>query len=140
MFALVPADAQSLKKESATRGAWRFRAYQKQQGLGEPHSAGAETALLALRTPAQKFNPGVKGRLPDPRGKPGSQGSNAYAGERLTLCWREMDSNFQYRGTKARDFRRIPARLRRRQSEPQPPLGSAQAGRERPVRRRKWPG
>ena len=79
MFVLVPADAQSPKKESATRGAWRFRAYQEQQGLGEPHSAGAETALLALRTPAQKFNPGVKGRLPDPRRKPGSQGSNAYA-------------------------------------------------------------
>jgi len=30
--------------------------------------------------------------------------------------------------------------LRRRQSEPQPPLGSAQADRKRPVRRRKWPG
>ena len=31
----------------------------------------------------------------------------------------------------------IPAGLRRRQSEPHPPLGSAQAGRERPVRRRR---
>jgi hypothetical protein len=47
-------------------------------------SIGAENAR-------QKFNPRVKGRLPDPRGKPGSQGSNAYAGERLTLCWKEMD-------------------------------------------------
>jgi hypothetical protein len=36
-------------------------------------------------------------------------------------------------------FPKHPARLRRRQFEPQPPLGSAQAGRERPVRGRKWP-
>ena len=27
---------------------------------------------------------------------------------RLTLRWREMDSNFWYRGTKAVDFRSIP--------------------------------
>jgi hypothetical protein len=27
---------------------------------------------------------------------------------RPTLCWREMDSNFWYRGTKAVDFRSIP--------------------------------
>ena len=26
----------------------------------------------------------------------------------LTLCWREMDSNFWYRGAKAVDFRSIP--------------------------------
>ena len=40
------------------------------------------------------------------------------------------------RHAKARDILGIPAGLRRRQSEPQPPLGSEQAGRERPVRRR----
>jgi hypothetical protein len=28
--------------------------------------------------------------------------------ERLTVCWREMDSNFWYRGTKGVDFRSIP--------------------------------
>jgi hypothetical protein len=28
--------------------------------------------------------------------------------ERRTLCWREMDSNFWYRGRKAVDFRSIP--------------------------------
>src|SRR5262244_608381 len=39
------------------------------------------------------------------------------------------------RHAKARDILGIPAGLRRRQSEPQPPLGSEQAGRERPVRR-----
>src|SRR5438874_1916475 len=48
---LTPADAQSPKKGSATGGAWRFRAYQEQQGFGGNHiSAGAETALLTLRT------------------------------------------------------------------------------------------
>jgi hypothetical protein len=29
---------------------------------------------------------------PDPRGKPGSRPSKTTAGERQTLCWREMDS------------------------------------------------
>src|SRR5215831_11305500 len=28
--------------------------------------------------------------------------------ERRTVCWREMDSNFRFRATKAADFRRIP--------------------------------
>jgi hypothetical protein len=30
------------------------------------------------------------------------------SGERPTVCWREMDSNFWYRGRKAVDFRSIP--------------------------------
>ena len=36
-------------------------------------------------------------------------------GSLLTRCWRELDSNFWYRGTKAVDFRSIPgiARYRR---------------------------
>ena len=38
----------------------------------------------------------------------GSRPSNGDAGERRTVCWREMDSNFWYRGTKAVDFRSIP--------------------------------
>ncbi len=35
-------------------------------------------------------------------------------------------------------FPKHPGTIARRRFEPQPPLGSAQAGRERPVRRRKW--
>ena len=31
-----------------------------------------------------------------------------HAGLLLTLCWREMDSNYWYRGTKAVDFRSTP--------------------------------
>jgi hypothetical protein len=37
-------------------------------------------------------------------------GLTAYgnSGSQLTLCWREMDSNYWYRSTKAVDFRSIP--------------------------------
>jgi hypothetical protein len=52
-LALAPADAQSPKKESATGGAWRFRAYQEQQGFGGTTLRRSGTALLVLRTPAQ---------------------------------------------------------------------------------------
>jgi hypothetical protein len=40
------------------------------------------------------------GRQPssaNPRGKPGSRPSKKTAGERQTVCWREVDSNFRFR-------------------------------------------
>src|SRR6202011_2839043 len=39
----------------------------------------------------------VQPAAPDPRGKPGSRPSKNTAGERQTVCWREMDSNHRYR-------------------------------------------
>jgi len=34
--------------------------------------------------------------------------SRPKSSSQVTLCWREMDSNFWYRGTKGVDFRSIP--------------------------------
>ena len=45
--------------------------------------------------------PDCQASSPDPRGKPGSRPFKAAAGERQTVCWREMDSNYWYRGTKS---------------------------------------
>ena len=42
-----------------------------------------------------------------PIGKPPSVGERAEPGSSVTRRWREMDSNFLYRGTKAVDFRSI---------------------------------
>jgi len=50
------------------------------------------------------------GAAPMPSSRPFAWSSRRTQGPKVrsTLCWREMDSNFWYRGTKVVDFRSIP--------------------------------
>src|ERR1700730_3935728 len=52
---------------------------------------GKPGASLLTRSPSQLPRPARKSGVLDP--------SKAAAGERLTVCWREMDSNFRFRAS-----------------------------------------
>src|SRR6202043_2982495 len=53
--------------------------------------------------------PDCQASSPEPRGKPGSRPSKTTAGERQTVCWRGMDSNFRYRGRRPASGRSLRA-------------------------------
>src|SRR6202035_1779751 len=51
----------------------------------------------------------VQPAAPARRGKPGSRPSKKTAGERQTVCWKGMDSNFRYRGRRPASGRSLRA-------------------------------
>ena len=89
-YSEIPPLRRCAKQQRRLRGLTHIRSF----GVVQPYTAGGGQAASVLPHSWSQSEPGTEAVAGD--------------GSFLTLRWREMDSNFWYRGTKAIDFRSIP--------------------------------